>query len=42
MALCAVLETQTVLPGQQTTIIAAADPLKDMDFSNHGRKSRRF
>jgi hypothetical protein len=42
MALCAVLETQPLQPGQQTTIIAAADPLKDMDFSNHGRKGKRF
>ncbi len=42
MALCAVLETQAIQPGQQTTIISAADPLKDMDFSTRGRKSRRF
>ncbi len=37
-ALCAVLESQSLQPGQGTTVIPAADPLQEMDFTARRRK----
>lgn len=40
-ALCAVLESQTWQSGGGTAIIAAADPLREMDFTMFTRRNKR-